>query len=54
MKSRKRCHARNCVFWRKVVFQGGECLCEDGSEACPYGRAGTEGCMLTGDEKEVS
>ena len=54
---RKSCYGETkCVFWRELerLSLMGVCVCEDGSELCPYGRTGIEGCMLTGEERVIS
>ena len=49
---RKMCIADGCVFI-SMLGNGDfkECQCDDGSQLCPYGRAGIEGTMLIGDTR---
>lgn len=61
MKNNKTCSTESCVFWSITVPSGildkyptGRCTCEDGSRICPYGRAGIEGTLLVGDEKQCN
>jgi hypothetical protein len=60
MRVEKMCNNEGCVFWLRTIPMGifdkhpsGTCLCEDGSRVCPYGRAGIEGTLLVGDEKQI-